>query len=125
MHTFVDLLELADDVQPDIREFVLQQVQEERKKVVDGGCVTKERCKPRDLVCKGGSHMLRVVLTKVPNKGYNAGDDNFWFQQLRKTFKDDNGLMKTSEKAIRYLGFAQRPRCGLRLHYPSITGRSD
>jgi hypothetical protein len=86
--TFVNLLEFTDDVQPDIGEFILQQVQEELKKMIDGGTMTKERCKPSNLVCKGSPDMLRAVLTEVPNKRYYPGNDDLGFQQFRKTFRE-------------------------------------
>jgi hypothetical protein len=89
------LLELADDVQPDIGKFVLQQVQEELQKVIDGGSVTKERCKPSDLVCKGSTDMLGAILTQIPNKRYYASNDNLRFQQFRETFKDENRGLRT------------------------------
>jgi hypothetical protein len=79
-HTFVDLFEFTDDVQPDIGKFILQQVQEELKKVIDGGSVTKERCEACNLVCKGGSDMLGTVLTQIPNERYYTGDDDLRFQ---------------------------------------------
>jgi hypothetical protein len=81
------LLEFTDDVQPNIREFILQKVQEELKKMIDGGTMAKERCKPSNLVCKGGPDMLRAVLTEIPNIGYNTGNDDLRFQQFRETFK--------------------------------------
>ena len=79
-HTLIHLFEFTDDVQPDIGEFVLQQVQEELEKVIDGGSVTKERCKPGYLVCKSSPDMLGTVLTEIPNKRYYAGDHNLRFQ---------------------------------------------
>jgi len=79
-HTLIHLFEFTDDVQPNIGEFVLQQVQEELEKVIDGGSVTKERCKPSYLICKSGPDMLGTVLTEIPNKGYYAGNHNLWFQ---------------------------------------------
>jgi hypothetical protein len=74
------LFEFTDDVQPNIREFVLQQVQEELEKVIDGGSVTKERRKPCYLICKSSPDMLGTVLTEIPNKGYYTGNHNLWFQ---------------------------------------------
>jgi hypothetical protein len=123
--TFVNLLEFTDDVQPDIGEFILQQVQEELKKMIDGGTMTKERCKPSNLVCKGSPDMLGAVLTEIPNERYYSGNDNLGFQQFRKTFRESR--IKTPHRKLlsRYLVFGLRPLCELRLRYLSITGHSD
>ncbi len=94
-HTFIDLLKFTDDVQPDIGKFVLQQVQEELKKVIDGGSMSKERCKPSNLICKGSPDMLGAVLTEIPNKRYYASNDNLWFQQFRETLKDESRGLRT------------------------------
>jgi len=74
------LLEFTDDIQPNIGKFILQQVQEELKKMIDGGSMTKERCKPSNLVCKGSSNMLRAVLAEIPNIGYYTGNDDLRLQ---------------------------------------------
>jgi hypothetical protein len=76
------LLEFTDNVQPNIGKFILQQVQEELKKMIDGGTMTEERRKPRNLVCKRGPDMLRAVLTEFPNIGYYTGNDDLRFQQF-------------------------------------------
>jgi len=55
-------------------------VQEELKKMIDGGSMTKERCKPSNLVCKGSSNMLRAVLAEIPNIGYYTGNDDLRLQ---------------------------------------------
>jgi hypothetical protein len=119
------LLEFTDDVQPDIGEFILQQVQEELKKMIDGGTMAKERCKTRDLVCKGSPHMLRTVLTEIPNKRYYPGNDDLRFQQFRKTFRESRIKTPHWKLLSRYLVFALQPLCELRLRYLSITGHSD
>ena len=36
-HTLVDLIELADDVQANLRELILEEVEEKRQEVLDGG----------------------------------------------------------------------------------------
>jgi hypothetical protein len=74
------LLEFTDDVQTNIGKFILQQVQEELKKIIDGRTMTEERCKPSDLICKGGPDMLRAVLTEISNIRYYTGNDDLRFQ---------------------------------------------
>ena len=94
-HTFINLLEFTDNVQPNIGKFILQQVQEELKKMIDGGTMAEERRKPCNLVCKRGPDMLRAVLTKIPNIGYYTGNDDLRFQQFRETFKDENRELRS------------------------------
>lgn len=74
--TFVDLLKLGNNVQSDIREFILEHLEEHGKKV--GNCsetvsiisnrkmghllfLSKDRCEPTDLSTEGGSDVLRGV----------------------------------------------------------------
>lgn len=45
----VDLLQLADNVEPDFRELVLQQMQEQREKIVDRALLAQEWGQPADL----------------------------------------------------------------------------
>jgi hypothetical protein len=89
------LLEFTDDVQTNIGKFILQQVQEELKKMIDGRTMTEEGCEPSDLVCKGGPDMLRIVLTEISNIGYYTGNDDLRFQQFRETFKHENQELKS------------------------------
>ena len=56
--TFVDLIEFADDIQANLRELVLEEVEEEREKVFDGRLLPKQRCEATYLGGKSRSDML-------------------------------------------------------------------
>ena len=63
----VDSFQFADDVQSNLREFVLQEVKEERQQVLDSGVLAKEWRKAGDLVGHSRAYMLGAVLAEVPD----------------------------------------------------------
>ena len=81
----VDSLELADDVQPDFGEFVLEQVEEQGQKVLDGGVLAKQRSEASDLVSDGSTDVLRLVLAKVSDARNDARQNDFLLEQLCET----------------------------------------
>ena len=80
----VDRLKLADDIQPDLWEFILEQVQEEREKMFDGCLLPKERCKTRDLVRHRRTDVLRRVLAKVADARNDAQQNDLLIEQFRE-----------------------------------------
>jgi hypothetical protein len=80
--TIVDHLELADEVETDFAEFILEQLEEEGQEVLDGSLVAKERGKSRDLHSESGSNMLARVGVEVLDAGEDAGKDDFSVDQL-------------------------------------------
>ena len=80
--TFVDGLQLADDVQPHLWEFVLEEMQEKREKVFDSLLLSEERCKAGNLVRDSGTDMLRRVLAEVSDTGNDAEQDDFLVEEL-------------------------------------------
>lgn len=56
--TCVNLIELADNVQSDLRKLVLEEMEEKRKKVFDGGLLPEQRCKATYLGGKGRPDVL-------------------------------------------------------------------
>lgn len=56
--TFINLIKFADDVQTDFRELVLEEVEEKREKVFNGGLFPKQRCEATDLGGKSRPDML-------------------------------------------------------------------
>ena len=84
MLTFVDHLELADQVETDLAELVLKQLEEEGKKVLDSGLVTEEGSEAGDLHSEGGSNMLARVGVEVLDAGQDPGEDDYSVDQLGK-----------------------------------------
>ena len=82
LRTGVDLVELADDVQPHLWEFVLEEMQEKREKVFDSRLLSEERCKAGNLVRDSGTDMLRRVLAEVADTGNDAEQDDFLVEEL-------------------------------------------
>ena len=56
--TVVHRLELRDDVQPDIRELILEHLKEHGKKMRDGLVLPEDRRKSTDLSAEGGANVL-------------------------------------------------------------------
>jgi len=56
--TFVDLIEFADDIQTDLRELVLEEVEEKWEKVFNGWLLPKQWCEAADLGGKSCSDVL-------------------------------------------------------------------
>lgn len=82
--TFIDLIEFANDVQTYFREFVLEKVEEKRKKVFDGVLFPKQRSKTADLGGKSSSDMLRRVLTQVSYTWNDPEEDYLFLEQFRE-----------------------------------------
>lgn len=57
-HTFVDLIQFADDVQTNLWELVFEEVEEKRQKVLDGKLFPEQRCEAADLSGKSRPDML-------------------------------------------------------------------
>lgn len=85
--TGIDLIKFADDVQPDFRELVLQQVKEERQKMLDGGVFSEQRGKAADLVGQGSTDVLRGILTEVPHARDNPIQNGLLLQELGETYR--------------------------------------
>lgn len=85
--TGIDLIKFADDVQPDFRELVLQQVKEERQKMLDGGVFSEQRGKAADLVGQGSADVLRGILTEVPHARDNPIQNGLLLQELGETYR--------------------------------------
>ena len=82
--TGVNEFELADDVEPHLRELVLEQMKEQRKEMLDGGIFAEERCQAADLVGKCSPNVLGDVLAQISDARYNPSEHNFFLKQFGK-----------------------------------------
>jgi len=78
--TFVDLIQLADDVQTDLRELVFEEVEEEWEKVFNGRLLPEQRCEATDLGGKSRPDMLRCILTQVPDTWDDPEEDHLFLE---------------------------------------------
>ena len=84
-HTFIDLIEFADNIQTNLRELILEEVEEKRQKVFDGGLLPQERCEATDLCGEGRPDVLRRILTQVPHTWNDPEEDHLFLEQFRET----------------------------------------
>jgi hypothetical protein len=70
--TIVDHLELADKVQPDLGELVLQKLEEQGQEVFLGRLLSEKRSETADLLGQSGSDVLRAI----GGQGSNAREDS-------------------------------------------------
>ena len=93
-HTLVDKLQLGDDVESDLREFVLEHLQEHGEKVVDGSTrwsangkvlsgisanillLAENRGQAANLRTEGSAHMLGSVGDEILNAAHDIGEEN-------------------------------------------------
>jgi len=83
--TVVDHLELADQVQPDLRKLVLQQLEEEGQEVFLGGLFAEQGSQPADLLGECGTDVLRSIRRQRSDTGEDSGEDDVAVNQLGET----------------------------------------
>ena len=83
--TFVDLIKFADDIQTDLRELVLEEVEEKWKKVFDGRLLSKQWREATDLGGKSCSDMLRRILTQVPDTWNDPDENDLLLERFRES----------------------------------------
>ena len=81
----IDSLELADDIQPDIRELVLEQVQEERQQMLNCCFFAEKRCQPGDLGCDRRANVLGAVLAQITDAWDDALENDLLLDRFRET----------------------------------------
>jgi broad specificity phosphatase PhoE len=84
--TTVDHLKLADQVQPDLAEIVLEQLQEQRQQVLDRRVLAEKRGEARDLGGEGGADVLARVAGAVAHAREDTGEDDFAVEKLCETW---------------------------------------
>lgn len=82
MRTVIDLLELRDDVEAHVRELIFEQLEEERKEVLDGRVLAEERGQAGDLITERGANMLRRVGRQVAHARHQTGEDDLAVDEL-------------------------------------------
>lgn len=73
----VDLFNLGNDVEADVRELVFEKLKVKRKKVLYGGVFSKKRCEAGDLLGQGGANMLGSVACELSHARQKASEDHF------------------------------------------------
>lgn len=62
-------------------------MEEQRQEVLNGGVLAKQGSQASDLVSDGGTDVLRLVLTKVPDAWNDARQNDFLLKQLCETWR--------------------------------------
>ena len=80
--TGVNEFELADDVQPNLWELILEKVEEQRKEMLDGSILPEEWRETVDLVGKCSADVLGNVLAQIPDTWNYPRKNHFLLEQL-------------------------------------------
>ena len=80
--TIVDHLKLADEVQPDLGEFVLQKLDEQGQEVFLGGLLSEKRSETTDLLGQSGSDVLRGVGGQGSDAREDTSEDDVSVDEL-------------------------------------------
>lgn len=65
--TIINLFQLANDIESDIREFVFEQMEEERKQMFDGGVFPKQGSKAANMGAQSSSYVLGGISREIAN----------------------------------------------------------
>ena len=86
LHTTVDRFQLADNIQANLGELVLQQMKEQGEQMFYGCFATEKWSQPTNMVGKSSSNVLRCIVRQVTDTGDNACQDDFSFDEFREAW---------------------------------------
>lgn len=98
--TFIDLVELADDVQTYFRELVLEEVEEKWQKVLDGVLLSEQRREATDLGGESCPDVLRCILAQVSDTRNDPEQDHLFLEQFREPWVPVN-VSVTTDRGLR------------------------
>ena len=104
----VDLFQLGDDVEANIREVVLEHLQEHGKEMFGGFLLAEDGSKTADLSTKGSTDMLRGVSDEILDGGHDFAEEGLLFDELAETYENQYVLVIMPIPCDSYLVFGQQ-----------------
>lgn len=98
--TFVDELELADQLKSDVRLFILEKLQEQRKEVFDRSLLAQQRSESTDVSSKGSFNVRGLVAGKVSDTRKKSGKDGVRINELGETYTQRKQVHNASKSFL-------------------------
>jgi hypothetical protein len=84
--TFVDHLELANEVEPDLAEVVLEQLEEQGQELLNGSIGAQERGQAGDLHSDSSPDVLARVGGQILDAGEDSSENDVSVDELREAW---------------------------------------